>query len=155
MPAWMFFLQENASWILVLHLFGIVLWIGGLLMTAALLSQHARESSPEAIGALTRLEKKAMCTMADPGALLAILAGITMILSNPSYYLYATWLHFKLTLVVVLIILHGFIGVEMKSQQKGMRTMTSGKAWLLFGAVLLIFVSILIATFPGAVFLGH
>lgn len=155
MPAWMVILQENVSWILVVHLFGVVLWIGGLLMTTVLLSQHARETAPEAVSALTRLEKRAMRAMADPGALLAILAGIALILSNPGYYMHATWLHFKLTVVAVLIILHAFIGVEMKSEQKGTRTMTPGKAWLLFGAVLLIFVSILVATFPGAVFLGR
>jgi protoporphyrinogen IX oxidase len=143
------------AWTLVVHIFGIVLWIGGLLTTAVLLSQHAREKSPEARAALTRLEKKAMRAMADPGALLTILAGITLIFTNPSYYVHATWLHFKLTLVVVLIIVHAFIGVEMKSLQKGIRAMTSGKAWLLFLAVLLVFLSILIATLPGEVYMGH
>ncbi|HVB34576.1 MAG TPA: CopD family protein [Patescibacteria group bacterium] len=143
------------AWILVVHVFGIVLWIGGLLMTTVLLAGHARETSPEACSALTRMEKKSMRAMADPGALLAILAGISMILTNPSYYMHATWLHFKLTLVVVLIILHAFIGIEMKSLQKGVRTMTSGKAWMLFGGVLLVFLSILIATLPGEVYLFH
>lgn len=143
------------AWTLVAHIFGIVLWIGGLLMTTILLSQHARESSPETLGALTRLEKKSMRALADPGALLAILAGIALIFSNPAYYLHATWLHFKLSLVAVLIILHAFIGVEMKSQQKGARTMTPGKAWLLFGGVLLVFISILIATLPGEVYLAR
>lgn len=143
------------AWTLVVHIFGIVLWIGGLLTTTVLLSQHARETSPEARAALTRLEKKAMRAMADPGALLAILAGITLIFTNPSYYVQATWLHFKLTLVVVMIILHAFIGIEMKGQQKGTRAMTPGKAWFLFGGVLLVFLLILIATLPGEVYLRH
>ena len=143
------------AWTLVVHMCGIVLWVGGLLMTTVLLSQHARETSPEARSALTRLEKKAMRAMADPGALLTILAGIALILTNRSYYLYATWLHLKLTLVVVLIILHAFIGIEMKSLQKGVRAMTSGKAWVLFTAVLLTFLCILIATLPGEVYLGR
>ncbi|HVC00209.1 MAG TPA: CopD family protein [Candidatus Dormibacteraeota bacterium] len=143
------------AWTLVVHIFGIVLWIGGLLMTTILLSRHARETSPEVRSALTRLEKKSMRAMADPGALLTILAGITLILSNPSYYMHATWLHIKLTLVLAMIVLHGFIGIEMKSLQKGVRAMTSGKAWLLFGAVLLVFLCILIATLPGAVYLAH
>jgi protoporphyrinogen IX oxidase len=143
------------AWTLVFHVFGIVLWIGGLLTTTVLLSQHARETSPEVRAALTRLEKKSMRAMADPGALLTILAGITLIFTNPSYYTYATWLHFKLTLVVIMIILHVFIGIEMKAQQKGIRAMTPGKAWFLFAAVLLVFLSILIATLPGEVYLGH
>lgn len=153
MPAWRMFLQGIVSWILVAHVFGIVLWIAGLLMTTVLLSQHARETSPEALTVLTRLEKKSMRALADPGALIAILAGITVILSNSSYYVHAIWLHYKLSLVAVLIILHAFIGVEMKSQQKGSRTMTPGKAWLLFGGVLLVFIAILVATLPGEVYI--
>ena len=143
------------SWTLVVHIFGIVLWIGGLLMTTVLLSRHAQETSPEACSALTRLEKKSMRAMADPGALLTIVAGITLIFSNPSYYMHASWLHLKLTLVVGMIILHAFIGIEMKSVQKGVRTMTSGKAWLLFGGVLLVFLCILMITLPGEVYLPH
>jgi protoporphyrinogen IX oxidase len=143
------------AWTLVVHIFGIVLWIGGLVMTTVLLAQHARETSPQALAALTRLEKKSMRAMADPGALLAILAGILLIHSNPSYYMRAPWLHIKLTIVIILIVLHAVIGIRMKSLQKGTRPMTSGNAWLLFGAVLLVFICILIATLPGAVYLGH
>lgn len=143
------------AWTLVVHIFGIVLWIGGLLMTTILLSRHAQETSPEARAALSRLEKKSMRALADPGALLTILAGVALIFSNPSYYVHATWLHFKLTFVVVLIILHAFIGIEMKSQQKGTRAMTPGKAWFLLGGVLVVFLCILIATLPGAVYMVH
>lgn len=155
MAPWNLVLQRVVAWILVAHVFGIVLWLGGLLMTTVLLAQHARETSPEARAALTRLEKKSMRAMADPGALIAILAGVTLILSNPPYYVHATWLHIKLTLVVAMIILHGFIGIEMKSLQKGVTAMTSGKAWWLFGGVLLIFLCILIATLPGEVYMAH
>lgn len=143
------------AWTLVAHIFGIVLWIGGLLMTAVLLSQHVQQTSPEARAALTRLEKKSMRALADPGALIAILAGIGLIASNPSYYLHAIWLHIKLSLVVLLIVVHVFVGIEMKSVQKGASRMASGKAWLWFTAVLLIFIAILIVTLPGEVYLGH
>lgn len=143
------------AWTLVFHMLGIVLWIGGLLMTTLLLSRHVQESAPEARAALGRLERKSMRAMADPGALIAILAGITLILSNKSYYLHAGWLHFKLLIVLALIILHGYIGIEMKGVQKGSSSLTSGKAWFLFAAVLVVFVAILIVTLPGEVYLPH
>jgi putative membrane protein len=141
------------AWTLVVHVFGIVLWIGGLLMTAALLVQHAKEAAPEARAALTRMEKKSLRMMADPGALLTVAAGITLIFTNKSYYLHATWLHFKLVFVVILIGLHGYIGVTAKSVQMGKRQMTAGQAWLLFAAVLAVLLSILIVTLPGEVYL--
>jgi putative membrane protein len=143
------------SWILVFHIFGIVLWIGGLLMTTVLLSRHAQETSPEARTALSRLEKKSMRAMADPGALIAILAGIGMIFTDPSYYLYAEWLHIKILFVIAIIILHGYIGIEMKGLQKGTAMLTSGKAWFLFSAVLVLFFAILVVTLPGEVYLPH
>jgi putative membrane protein len=144
-----------AAWTLVFHVFGIVLWIGGLLMTTLLLTRHTQETAPEARAALSRLERKSMRAMADPGALLTILAGITMIFTNSGYYLHANWLHIKLLFVVAMIILHGYIGVEMKGVQKGTGALTSGKAWFLFTAVLIIFLAILIVTLPGEVYLPH
>lgn len=144
-----------AAWTLVFHIFGIVLWIGGLLMTTLLLTRHTQETSPEARTALSRLEKKAMRAIADPGALIAILAGIGMIFTDTGYYVYAEWLHIKLLFVLGMIILHGFIGVEMKGVQKGSNRLTPGKAWFLFGAVLVLFFVILVVTLPGEVYLPH
>jgi putative membrane protein len=143
------------AWTLVFHMLGIVLWIGGLLMTTVLLSRHVQETAPEARAALTRIEKKSMRAMADPGALVTILAGITLILTNKTYYLHAGWLHFKLLIVVALIILHGYIGIEMKGVQKGTSSLTSGKAWFLFATVLVVFLAILVVTLPGEVYLPH
>ena len=143
------------AWTLVVHIFGIVLWISGLLMTTLLLSRHARETSPEARAALSRLERKAMRAIADPGSLLAIAAGITLIFTDRSYYLHAAWLHIKLLFVVALIFMHGYIGIEMKRMQKGTGTLTAGRAWAFFATVLVIFLVILIVTLPGEVYLPH
>lgn len=140
------------SWTLVVHIFGIVLWIGGLLMTSVLLMRHTRETAPEARAALTRMEKKGLRLLADPGALLTIAAGITLIFTNKVYYLHAAWLHVKLTLVVLLIILHGYIGVSAKRVQMGRKQMGSGYAALFLTLVLVIFLGILIVTFPGQVY---
>ena len=140
------------AWTLVFHISGIVLWIGGLLMTTVLLSRHVQETAPEARAALTRLEKKSMRAMADPGALLTILAGITLIFTDRMNFLHAGWLHFKLLIVVALVILHGYIGIEMKGVQKGATTLTSGKAWFLFATVLVVLLGILIVTLPGRLY---
>ena len=91
--------------------------------------------------------------MADPGALLTIVAGIVLVASNRSYYLHATWLHIKFVFVLMLIGLHGWIATRSKFLTTGRITLQPGQARTLSVAVVLVFLSILIATLPGEVLL--
>ena len=79
------------AWTLVFHILGIVFWIGGLLMTTVLLSRHVQETAPEARAALTRIEKKTMRAMADPGALLVILATGLALIGNANVLTILGW----------------------------------------------------------------
>jgi len=137
----------------VVHIFGLVLWVSGLLVTTVTLSRHTQEASAEARQALARLERTFLRGMADPGALLTLLAGITLVASNPSYYLRARWLHIKLSFVVILIVLHGFIAVRSKYFASGRITLQTGQVRMLLAAIVVVFLLILIATLPGEVFL--
>jgi protoporphyrinogen IX oxidase len=141
------------AWTLVVHIFGLTLWVSGLLVTTIALSRHAQETSSEGRQALARLERIFLRGMADPGALLTILAGIILISSNSSYYLHAAWLHIKFVFVLMLIGLHGWIGTRSKFLSTGRITLQPGQARTLSVAVALVFLSILIATLPGAVLL--
>jgi protoporphyrinogen IX oxidase len=139
--------------LLVVHIFGIVFWVSGLLVTSMALTRHTQESSPEARQALARLERIYLRGLADPGALLVILAGISLIMTRPSYYLHAPWLHIKLTFVLLLIGLHGMIAVRSKRFANGQIAMQRSEARMLVIFTLLIFLSILIATLVGQVYL--
>lgn len=141
------------SWTLVAHIFGIVLWVGGLLVTTLVMARHAGEQSNEAWAALSKVERTLLRGMADPGALLTILAGITLITTNRAYYLHAAWLHIKLVFVVALIVLHGVIAARSKKLSSGQANFPSGQARFLFASVLVVFLLILISTLPGEVFL--
>jgi len=141
------------SVLLVLHVWGLVFWVSGLLVTGMALTRHTQEASPEARQALARLERIFLRGLADPGALLTLLAGISLISTNSSYYLHAPWLHIKLTFVVLLIGLHGFLAVRTKRFGTGQISMQRSEARWLVVAVLLIFLSILIATLVGQVYL--
>jgi putative membrane protein len=90
------------SWILVFHLIGLVLWVGGLLAVTQVLIFHSQEASPEARAALGRLEARLLNRLAHPGAALVLIAGPWLVLTNTAYYLHAGWFHAKLILVVVL-----------------------------------------------------
>jgi putative membrane protein len=141
------------AWILVAHVFGIMLWVSGLLVTTIALSRHIQETTAEGRDAMARMERIFLRGLADPGALLTLLAGITLISNNPAYYLHARWLHIKLLFVLMMIVLHGAIAVGTKLFATGRISLQRGQARVLLVAVLLIFLLILISTLPGEVFL--
>jgi protoporphyrinogen IX oxidase len=141
------------AWTLVGHVFGIVLWMAGLIMTTVILVQHAQETSPEVRRTLARLGRFCMRGLADPGAFLTLLAGIMLVATNRAYYLHARWLHIKIVFVAVLLGVHGMIAISNKSLVSGPANFHGSHAKLLMGALLLVFLMILISTLPGEVFL--
>ena len=140
--------------LLVGHVFGLVFWISGLLVTSMALTRHTQETSEDAKQALSRLERIYLRGLADPGALLTILAGLGLISTNASYYMHAPWLHIKLTFVLLLIGLHGMVAVRTKKFSTGKIILQRSEARMLVAAVLFLFVSILIATLVGQVYLA-
>jgi protoporphyrinogen IX oxidase len=141
------------AWLLVFHIFGFTLWISGLLMTTFVLLRHIRETAPEARAGLAAVERFGLRALGDPGASLAILAGIMLITTNSSYYLHARWLHIKFIFVLLLIALHVIVGTRSKAFAAGKITLDSGYVRLLLIVIVLVFISILIATLPGEVLL--
>jgi protoporphyrinogen IX oxidase len=139
--------------LLVVHVLGLVFWVSGLLVTSMALTRHTQEASAEARQALARLERIYLRGLADPGALLTILAGVSLIMTNAPYFLRAPWLHIKLAFVLILIGLHGIVAVRTKRFAAGRITLKRSEAHLLVAATLLVFLSILIATLLGEVYL--
>ena len=139
--------------LLVLHMLGLVFWVSGLLVTSMALTRHTQEEFPEARQALARLERIYLRGLADPGALLTILAGIGLISTNSSYFLHAPWLHIKLTFVALLIGLHGLVAVRTKRFAAQKMILKRSDARFMVIATLLLFLSILIATLVGQVYL--
>jgi putative membrane protein len=143
------------AWLLVLHVLGFTLWISGLLMTSLVLLRHVGVADPQARSSLAGIEKLSLRGLADPGATLAILAGILLIMTNSTYYLHARWLHIKFIFVLLLIALHVIVGTRSKAFSSGRITLDRGYVRLLSIVIVLVFISILIATLPGEVLLTH
>lgn len=143
------------AWLLVLHVFGFTLWVSGLLMTSFVLLRHVGETLPETRASLARIEKVGLRGLADPGALFAIVGGILLILTNRQYYVHALWLHIKLVFVLFLIVLHVIVGTRSKAYAAGRISLDRGYVRLLAIVIVLVFISILVATLPGEVFLTH
>src|ERR1700686_4453208 len=91
--------------------------------------------------------------MAYPGALLTILVGVGLIMTNPHYFLHAPWLHIKLTFVLLLIGLQGIVAMRTKAFPTGRVALQRSEARMLVLATLFLFLSILIATLVGQVYL--
>jgi putative membrane protein len=92
------------TWLIIIHVFGVIFWIGSLLMISSLMGQVA--IAPEAgraalIGAARRLFQ----VSANIGALVAVLFGIGVILAEPQVLRHG-WLHLKLLLVAVMLGCH-------------------------------------------------
>lgn len=142
------------AWTLVVHIFGQMLWVSGLLATSMTLVRHARETSPEGRAALARVEWLLLRGMADVGAFLTIVAGIVLFTGNLQANLHAPWLHIKLAFVVVMIGLHGWIATRSKFLSTGRITLQPGQARMLVISVIVVALIILILTLPGRFFLA-
>ncbi|MGA3229412.1 MAG: CopD family protein [Candidatus Binatus sp.] len=90
--------------ILALHIFGVVYWIGGLLMIASLLARV-----PDEVGLpkerFLGVARGLFETATNIGAATTIGLGILLILMDPAV-LRQGWLHAKLLLVAVLLFYH-------------------------------------------------
>ena len=131
------------AWILVFHLIGLVFWLGSLLVVTHVLAIHSEEPSAEGRAALGRLEIKIFKGLAHPGAALMVLTGIILISQNP-LYLREHWLHAKLLLVTVLIVLDLRVYHRTTAHLAGRVELRRRECMALHGAVSLVFFVILI-----------
>lgn len=116
------------GWVLVLHLIGMVMWIGGLFMAMA----AAGSGAPA-------LAQKGLRRFAHPGAALMILTGGLMMFLLP-YVRDAMWLHVKLLLVLLLIGADLMVTSRLKQEAPPSRA----RLGFLHSAVGLLFLGILI-----------
>lgn len=89
---------------LVFHIFGVVFWIGGLLVISSLMALV-----PDEVGVAKEriivLARRLLVVGANIGAAVAIIFGILAILSEPGV-LTQGWLHLKLLLVLFMMGIH-------------------------------------------------
>jgi len=135
-------MNSPVAWALVFHILGIVFWIGGLLIVTQVLAMHATEESPEGRRAFERLEVKLLRGAAHPGAAITVIAGIVVLVLQPNF-LREHWLHAKLLLVLVMIVLDLMVYFRAKHLNMGER-IPRGQFMMLHGAVSLVFLGILV-----------
>ena len=110
---------ETLKWIRVIHLCGMLAWVGGLIGLSFILRAHAK-ADKAAHDTLVSLEKGIAMVM-DIGATVAIALGLTMLFTITPTLLKGNggWMHTKLLLVVILIGLHGVQRMRVGKNKRG------------------------------------
>jgi protoporphyrinogen IX oxidase len=90
--------------VLAFHLFGVIMWIGSLLVISSMMALV-----PGEVGAARErmivIARRLFNVSSNAGAIIAVLFGIFMVLLNPNVMLHG-WMHAKLALVLVLLFFH-------------------------------------------------
>ncbi|MDJ0569616.1 MAG: protoporphyrinogen oxidase HemJ [Pleurocapsa sp. MO_192.B19] len=111
-------------WFKAFHLIGVVVWFAGLFYLVRLFVYHAEaEQKPEPARSILKnqyelMEKRLYSIITTPGMLVTVAMGIGLISTEPEI-LKSTWLHIKLTFVILLIGYHHFCKRIMKKLAAG------------------------------------
>jgi putative membrane protein len=100
--------------VLAFHLVGVVLWMGGLLSFSRILGYHAREA-PSVRPRYTWLEGRMNWLVTVPGAVIVIATGLWLVqIYGSAWFAVATWMHWKVTLVAIVVLIHAFLTVKQR-----------------------------------------
>jgi len=95
-----------------LHIIFVVSWFAGLFYIVRLFVYHTEAQEKEEVekrilsAQFEIMEKRLWWIITTPAMILTIVFGTWMILLNPDYYLQASWMHIKLSFVVLLLVYH-------------------------------------------------
>lgn len=102
----------------VLHILGFIAWLGGLFAVTRILILATGEADAGFRLRLGGLARKLALTC-DIGATLTLLGGLWLLVEMRDYVLAQPWMHIKLTLVLVLLGVHGLVRVKAKKASLG------------------------------------
>ena len=133
-------------WLKAFHVIFMVAWFAGIFYLPRLFVNHAETKSAEVSEQLKGMEKRLLYFI-TPFAFLTVILGSAIIYSyGYAWFAVAKWLHIKLTLVVLLLIYHGYCFKLVSTFQQDKNT-RSGKFYRIFNEipVLTLFAIIILA----------
>ena len=140
------FLSNNILWFKAFHVIFMVAWFAGIFYLPRLFVNHAETTNQQVAQHLKGMEKRLLYFI-TPFALFTVILGVILIHNyGYAWFIAAKWLHIKLSLVVLVLIYHGYCFrlVNIFAQDKNTR---SGKFYRLFNEipVLALFAIIILA----------
>jgi len=97
-------------WVKAFHIIFMVTWFSGLFYLPRLFVYHAMSTDSISIERFKIMERKLYFGIATPGAIFTILFGVWLLSFNPHFYMSMAWFHLKLSLVLLLVIYHLYLG---------------------------------------------
>ena len=98
-------------WLKALHLIFVVTWFAGLFYLPRLFVYHAMTDDQPGRERFKLMERKLYRGIMTPSAVLAVVCGLALIaVRGADWALHASWLHVKLTLVLLLLAYHAYLG---------------------------------------------
>ena len=134
-------MEELLSYVRALHIFAVLSWAGAMVGLSFILKQHS-VAAEGARADFIELEKGTAMAM-DIFATLAIACGIYMLIDIPGIMSSGGWIHAKLTLVAVLIGLHGFQRMRVGKFKRG--EVSPNPAWIIPAIEATVFALVILA----------
>lgn len=97
-------------WVKAFHIITMVTWFSGLFYLPRLFVYHAAATDAISIERFKIMERRLYYYIMTPGAILTLLFGGWLLSFNAPSYLSQGWMHIKLTLVLLLILYHIYLG---------------------------------------------
>jgi protoporphyrinogen IX oxidase len=132
------------GFVLALHIFGVIFWMGGLLMVTSLLARVPDEvglPKERFLGAARGLFESTV----NLGAAISILLGLLLIILNPSVLQHA-WIEAKLLLVAILLFYHVRFYRRIKFLENNPSHSSSREFRVIHGMVSALLIAILVLT---------
>jgi putative membrane protein len=97
-------------WVKAFHIIFMVTWFAGLFYLPRLFVYHSMATDNTSIERFKIMERKLYFGITTPGAVLTLILGLILLSYNPHGYMQSVWFHIKLSLIVLLLIYHFYLG---------------------------------------------
>lgn len=97
-------------WVKAFHIISLVAWFSGLFYLPRLYVYHALATDRISIERFKVMERKLYYAIMTPAAVLTVVFGLWLISFNVKGYMQMIWVHIKLSLVLLLILYHCYLG---------------------------------------------
>ena len=144
------FFAENYNWLKALHVIAVMSWMAGMLYLPRLFVYHvAAEKGSVQSETFKVMERRLLRAIINPAMGASFLFGGLMIYAAPSL-MQGGWLHAKITLVILMTVVHGFFARWRKQFERDENTRPAKfyRIWNEVPTALMIIIVILVIVKP-------
>lgn len=145
------FLSDNYNWLKALHVIAVMSWMAGMLYLPRLFVYHvAAEKGSVQSETFKVMERRLLRAIINPAMGASFLFGGLMLYAMPSIMMSGGWMHAKLTLVLLMTVVHGLFARWRKQFERDENTRSAKfyRAWNEVPTLLMVVIVILVIVKP-------